>query len=97
MLQPGLPDPDRFQQADHYSALAQQCFINEYVFASGDDEIRQAIGLREYLSDQLANAALSKIELGRDGYSVLCTCPLMTQSRHRAVFWCAKSSVRTLR
>ena len=67
MLQPGLPDPDRFQQADHYSALAQQCFINEYVFASGDDEIRQAIGLREYLSDQLANAALSKIELGRDG------------------------------
>jgi len=67
MLQPGLPDPNRFQQADHYSALAQQCFINEYVFASGDDEIRQAIGLREYLSDQLANAALSKIELGRDG------------------------------
>jgi SAM-dependent methyltransferase len=44
------------QELALYSALAQQCFINEYVFASGDDEIRQAIGLREYLSDQLANA-----------------------------------------
>ena len=44
------------QELALYSALAQQCFINEYVFASGDDEIRQAIGLREYMSDQLANA-----------------------------------------
>ena len=44
------------QELALYSALAQQCFINEYVFASGDDEIRQAIGLRECMSDQLANA-----------------------------------------
>jgi len=26
-----------------YSALAQQCFINEYVYALGDDEIREAV------------------------------------------------------
>jgi SAM-dependent methyltransferase len=37
-----------------YSALAQQCFINEYVFAPADDEIRQAIGLQENLSERLA-------------------------------------------
>ena len=37
-----------------YSALAQQCFINEYVFAPTDDEIRQAIGLQENLSERLA-------------------------------------------
>ena len=31
-----------------YSALAQQCFINEYVYALGDDEIREATGLRDH-------------------------------------------------
>jgi len=39
-----------------YSALAQQCFINEYVYALGDDEIREATGLRDHLSARLANA-----------------------------------------
>jgi hypothetical protein len=37
-----------------FSALAQQCFINEYVFVASDDEIRQATGLRENLSERLA-------------------------------------------
>lgn len=37
-----------------YCALAQQCFINEYVFSLTDDEIRDANTLRETLSDQLA-------------------------------------------
>jgi SAM-dependent methyltransferase len=37
-----------------FSALAQQCFVNEYVFAASGDEIRQATGLRENLSERLA-------------------------------------------
>ena len=36
-----------------YSALAQQCFINEYVFSIDGDELQKAIRLREKLSDQL--------------------------------------------
>ncbi len=32
-----------------YSALARQCFINEYVFSHGDDEIQQASVLRDAL------------------------------------------------
>ncbi len=32
-----------------YSALARQCFINEYVFSHTDDEIRQAGALRDSL------------------------------------------------
>jgi Tfp pilus assembly protein PilF/SAM-dependent methyltransferase len=40
-----------------YSALARQCFINEYVFACGDDELEQAKGLRERLAAALASGA----------------------------------------
>ncbi len=35
---------------DFYSALAQQCFINEYVFGHGEDEIAQARELRDRIS-----------------------------------------------
>lgn len=34
---------------DFYSALARQCFINEYVFSSTDEEIRRAQDLRDAL------------------------------------------------
>ena len=44
-----------------YAALAQQCFINEYVFIQSDDESRQAATLRDQL-DNLA-ATSSKIPL----------------------------------
>jgi 2-polyprenyl-3-methyl-5-hydroxy-6-metoxy-1,4-benzoquinol methylase len=37
-----------------YCALAQQCFINEYVFAQSDDETRHATALRDVLSEKLA-------------------------------------------
>ena len=37
-----------------YCALAQQCFINEYVFVQSDDETRQATALRDMLNDRLA-------------------------------------------
>ena len=37
-------------------ALAQQCFLNEYVFAQSDDEIREAGRLRDGLSGKLSSA-----------------------------------------
>jgi tetratricopeptide (TPR) repeat protein len=40
-----------------HAALAQQCFINEYVFAQSDDETAQAAALRERLSDALESIA----------------------------------------
>ena len=40
-----------------YCALARQCFINEYVFACGDDELEQAEGLRDRLAAALASGA----------------------------------------
>jgi SAM-dependent methyltransferase len=40
-----------------HSALAQQCFINEYVFALDEDEIRQAGALAEALENALATGA----------------------------------------
>jgi SAM-dependent methyltransferase len=35
------------------SALAQQCFINEYLYPQGEDETRQSINLRDFLLKQL--------------------------------------------
>ena len=40
-----------------YSALARQCFINEYVFAATADEIRKASDLRDLLSATLETGA----------------------------------------
>src|SRR5260370_559325 len=40
-----------------YCALARQCFINEYVFACGEDELAQAQELRERLAAALASGA----------------------------------------
>ena len=37
------------------SALAQQCFINEYVYSQGEEETRQSIRLRNFLVEQLNN------------------------------------------
>jgi 2-polyprenyl-3-methyl-5-hydroxy-6-metoxy-1,4-benzoquinol methylase len=42
---------------EFYCALAQQCFINEYVFACGDDERARALALRESLAHTLAAGA----------------------------------------
>jgi len=38
-----------------YAAVAQQCFINEYVLAQSDDETRQLDGLRNLLLKRLAS------------------------------------------
>jgi hypothetical protein len=38
-----------------YAALAQQCFINEYLLVQSDDETRQAEGLRSLMLDRLAS------------------------------------------
>ena len=40
-----------------YSALARQCFINEYVFAVTADEVRKASDLRDLLSARLETGA----------------------------------------
>src|SRR6266851_7888731 len=40
-----------------YCALARQCFINEYVFACGEDEMREALELRERLAAALEAGA----------------------------------------
>jgi len=53
--------PD-FQTPDHrllgfFSALAQQCFINEYVYSHGEQEIERAKQLRVALQDKLAAGA----------------------------------------
>jgi tetratricopeptide (TPR) repeat protein len=38
-----------------FCAMAQQCFINEYVFAQSDQETRQSIQLRDVLLEKLQN------------------------------------------
>jgi 2-polyprenyl-3-methyl-5-hydroxy-6-metoxy-1,4-benzoquinol methylase len=38
-----------------FCALAQQCFLNEYVFAQSDEEAREASRLREVLSQKLSS------------------------------------------
>ena len=38
-----------------FGAVAQQCFINEYIYAQEDDETRQSIQLRDFLLGQLDN------------------------------------------
>jgi len=40
-----------------YCALARQCFINEYVYALGEDEAAQAAALRDAIRADLANPA----------------------------------------
>ncbi|MDO8811554.1 MAG: tetratricopeptide repeat protein [Gallionella sp.] len=40
-----------------YSALARQCFINEYVFSCADDEIKKATELRDSLAAALESQA----------------------------------------
>ena len=41
-----------------FCGLAQQCFINEYVFSRSDEELLQATRLKEMLSDALKNATI---------------------------------------
>jgi SAM-dependent methyltransferase len=39
-----------------FCALAQNCFLNEYVFAQSDEEVRQVTQLREMLAEHLASS-----------------------------------------
>ncbi len=41
-----------------FCALAQQCFINEYVFAQTDEEAKQASRIRDLLLEQLAGGSV---------------------------------------
>ncbi len=47
------PVADTTNMLDFYSALARQCFINEYVFAQSEDETRKVNMLREKLIEAL--------------------------------------------
>ena len=60
MARRGLLDGVPIGSADaigFYSALARQCFINEYVFALTADEVRKASDLRDLLSAALETSA----------------------------------------
>lgn len=48
-----VPDVESPSVLGFYCALAQQCFINEYVFSHTEDEIQQANKLREALIEAL--------------------------------------------
>lgn len=50
-MRPSAAEPGTVTQ--FHAALARQCFINEYVFALGDGEIRQAIALRDSMAAAL--------------------------------------------
>jgi Flp pilus assembly protein TadD/SAM-dependent methyltransferase len=52
-----LFDTDVGTSLNFHSALAQQCFINEYVFSLDEDEVRQASALAEALENALATEA----------------------------------------
>ncbi|MDP1735264.1 MAG: tetratricopeptide repeat protein [Sulfuritalea sp.] len=60
-----------------FSSLSRQCFINEYVFDSTDEEIEQAKGLRDALVDALTTGApipaIWPIAVG--AYFPLCSLP----------------------
>ncbi len=69
-------------EADHalsfYSALARQCFINEYVFSCTDDEIKKSNDLRDSLAAALqANTRIPVLWLvAVAAYFPLCSLPL---------------------
>lgn len=48
------PQPVDDALVGFFCALAQQCFINEYVFAQSDEEAQQANQLRDSLSEKIA-------------------------------------------
>ena len=68
-----------------YSALARQCFINEYVFAHTDDEIRNAGDLRDSLVAALeTNARIPALwPVSVAAYFPLCSLPLAARLLER--------------
>ena len=68
-----------------YAALAQQCFINEYVFAQSDDEARQADNLRSLLAERVAaaDAIPSLLLIAVAAYFPLHLLPQAASLRHR--------------
>ena len=64
-----------------YSALARQCFINEYVFCCTDDEIKKATKLRDSLAAALqANTRIPALwPVTVAAYFPLCSLPYATR------------------
>lgn len=70
-------DRDTRTALNFYSALARQCFINEYVFSHTEEEIRTASELRDSLAAALAaNSQISVLWLlAAAAYLPLCSIP----------------------
>ena len=68
-----------------YSALARQCFLNEYVFRSTEDEERRAVALHERLAAELARGegASPALVLAVACYFPLSSVPLAEQLLER--------------
>jgi SAM-dependent methyltransferase len=54
---PNIHDPAKVdgEVINLFCAVAQQCFLNEYVYAQGDEETRHAAGLRALLLQKLSD------------------------------------------
>jgi tetratricopeptide (TPR) repeat protein/SAM-dependent methyltransferase len=57
-MNPAIPESENDSSLEFPSALAQQCFINDYVFYHSDDEIEQARILRDCLVAALESGAV---------------------------------------
>ena len=55
-----VPETDDSDILSLFAALAQQCFINEYVYLAGDDELRQIAEWRALILNQIADGAVIK-------------------------------------
>jgi tetratricopeptide (TPR) repeat protein/SAM-dependent methyltransferase len=69
-----------------YSALAHQCFINEYVFCVSTDELRKADELQESVSAALLeNVPIQALQLAAvAAYHPLCSLPLAARLLERS-------------
>ncbi|HXS05455.1 MAG TPA: tetratricopeptide repeat protein [Rhizomicrobium sp.] len=64
LLEAAMDDDAGETGLEFYAALARQCFINEYVFFHGEEEIRQANALRDGLAAALdAETPISPLRL----------------------------------
>lgn len=85
LLEAATTDADNIAALNFHSALSRQCFINEYVYAHSDDEIRKAAGLRDSLASALqANADVPALwPLAVAAYFPLCSVPLAARLLER--------------
>lgn len=86
LLEAATADADNIAALNFHSALSRQCFINEYVYAHSDDEIREAAGLRDSLAAALqADADIPALwPVAVAAYFPLCSIPLAARLLERS-------------